>query len=168
MIRDKFIKSIDSGNGILESMWGAVWGDATIEDKRRFFRILFRVAIAVHILWACGVLQQFGLFGFAWASDVEKKIEAVTKAIEKDHTELLIPVNKRLDELSKSVEDNQALVKKLLVVQLSGQIRDLNRLRCSTSDPATRARFEADIEEAQASYRVLTGDRYPLVYCRDL
>lgn len=157
-------ESYAAGNGLLESIWDAVWGGATPDDRRKFMRISFRFAVAFHIAWACGFLQPVGLIGFAWASDVSDAINHT----EKVHAELLAPVNKRLDEISAQLKETQELSKKLLVGQLTQQLRDLHRIRCMTGDQSTRYRLEQDIEEAQINYRLLTGERYPLTPCKDL
>lgn len=157
-------ENMDAGSGILESVWIAIWGDATPADRMRFFRIMFRFLVAFHIAWACGFLQPVGLIGFAWVSDIKEAVEHTEKA----HAELLAPVNKRLDEISKQLTETQTLSRKLFIGQLSSQLRDLNRIRCMTTDHVTRYRLESDIEEAQSNYRLMTGERYPLTPCKDL
>lgn len=157
--------NLEAGNGLLESIWGAVWGDATPADRMRFFRILFRFIVAFHIAWACGLLEYpLGLSGFAWASDVK----AASSETDKAHAELLAPINKRLDEIAAKLNETQELSRKLLIGQLTQQIRDLHRIRCNTTDQSARYRLESDIEEAQSNYRFFTGERYPLTPCKDL
>lgn len=153
-----------TGSGLLESVWEAAWGDATPSERLRFFRILFRFMVAFHIAWACGFFSKFGLVGFAWASDVEEAMQHTERA----HAELLAPVNKRLDEISKKLEETQELSRRLLIGQIAAQIRDLHRIRCMTTDHGTRYRLEVDIEEAQTNYRLVANERYPLVPCKDL
>lgn len=157
-------ENFQAGNGLLESVWSALWGDATPQERMRFFRILFRFAVAFHIAWACGFLQPFGLIGFAWSSEID---EAMTHT-EKAHAELLKPVNQRLDEISRKLEEQQELSKRLLIGQTASQLRDLHRIRCLSTDHITRLRLEVDIEDAQSTYRALTGERYPLTPCKDL
>ena len=153
-----------AGNGLIESVWDAIWGGASPEDRRSFMRLAFRFAVAFHIAWACGFLQPVGLIGFAWATDVDEAISHT----EKTHAELLAPVNKRLDEISAQLKEQQILARRLLVGQLTQQLRDLHRIRCMTTDPNTRYRLESDIEEAQGNYRLLTAERYPLTPCKEL
>lgn len=157
-------ENIEAGNGLLESVWSALWGDATPSERMRFFRILFRFAVAFHIAWACGLLSSVGLTGFAWSSD----LTAASQETEKAHAELLAPINKRLDEITAKLTETQELSRRLLIGQLASQLRDLHRIRCMTTDHATRYRLESDIEEAQSNYRLMTSERYPLTPCKDL
>ena len=157
-------QNIEAGSGVFESIIGALWGDATPSERMKFFRIMFRIAVAFHIAWACGFLRPVGLIGFAWASDIN---EAVAQ-VEHTHAELLKPINKRLDDISKQLDETQALSKKLLIGQLTSQLRDLNRIKCMTTDHVTRYRLETDMEDVQSNYRLLTGERYPLTPCKDM
>ncbi len=62
-----------------EGVAAAIWGDATPDDRLRFFRLVFRFAVAFHIAWACGFLQPIGLTGFAWTSDIDSAIAKTEK-----------------------------------------------------------------------------------------
>lgn len=136
-------------------IWSLIWGDATPIERARTARVAFRAAVVFHIVWACGWLP--GWQGFARASDVDDKIEAAIDPIHKQLTEIDV-------KLSRS-EDTQKLI---LQGQLTAQIRDLHRLKCTTTDDYTRSRMERDIEDAQQKYRALSGERYPMPACKDL
>jgi hypothetical protein len=143
------------------SIWNAIWGDATVADRLRFIRITFRFLVFFHIAWACGWLVPFGIYGFAWARDVKSDREV-------SHAELITPINRKLAEMDGKIEEALRLQRKLLVGQLTAQLRDLNRMRCNTTDLLTRVRLEQDIEEAQNNYRFLTQERYPITLCKDM
>lgn len=132
-------------------------GEATPEERLRMARITFRVIVGVHIMWACGFLAPIGLSGFVFANEVDDKVQA---AIE--------PIRSELGKVSAKMERTEEMARRILQGQLAAQLRDLNRLRCTTSDELTRMRMEQDIEDAAQEYKVLTGERYPLAACKDL
>ena len=143
--------------GALKDTVAAILVDATPEERAKLVRLIFRIIVSVHILWACGFLAPMGLTGFVFADEVDTKIE---KAVE--------PIYAQLGEISTQLARNEAMAKRVLVAALAAQIRDLNRARCSTTDHETRRRMEADIEEAELEYRNIMGERYPLSQCKDL
>lgn len=132
-------------------------GDATPEERLRLARITFRVIVSIHIMWACGLLAPLGLTGFVFADEVDSKIQ---QAVE--------PVNRKLSAIESKLERNEDIQKRILTAQIAAQLRDLNRLRCSTADEHVRLRMERDIEEAEMEYKTLTGERYPLASCDNL
>lgn len=156
-------------DGVASTVWSTIWGDATIDERRKFIRILFRGLVIFHVAWACGWLYApFGLSGFAWSKDVAAIKTSIKSEIDANHAELMRPINKRLDDLSAKVEETLQIQRKILAGQLAAQLRDLNRIRCKTKDDVTRWRIELDMDEAQTSYRTLTGERYPISACKDL
>jgi hypothetical protein len=132
-------------------------GDASPEERLRLARITFRIVVGVHILWACGFLAPMGLAGFVFANEVDDKVHAAVE-----------PIRSELGKVSAKVERTEAMARRILQGQLSAQLRDLNRLRCTTTDELTRLRMEQDIEDAAQEYKILTGERYPLSACKDL
>lgn len=86
----------------------------------------------------------------AWAGEVDDKIAAAFS-----------PLDRRLT----SIESIQI---EILRGQYSQQIRDLHRARCTSTDEHVRRRMDGEIDTAQAKYRNLTGERYPLPACKDL
>jgi hypothetical protein len=143
--------------GALKETLSAILVDATPEERARTYRFVFRIVVAVHILWACGLFAPLGLTGFAWGHDVDKKIEdAVT------------PIYAQLGDISTQLAKSEAVQKRILAASIASQIRDLNRARCATTDHETRRRMEVDIEDAEQEYRMLMGERYPLTACKDL
>lgn len=139
-----------------ELIWAAV-GDASPEERARMIRIAFRIVVAVHIVWACGFLAPVGLTGFVFAQDVDSKIQSAVE-----------PIRAQLGQITTQLAKQEDIQRRILMSQLAAQLRDLNRLRCSTSDATMRARMERDIEEAEQEYKVLSGERYPLPACKDL
>ena len=141
----------------LSELWEAIMYDSSPGERLRFARILYRIGIAAFTLWAIGLLTPVGLTGFARAQDVDTKIRAAVD-----------PINKDLDTIKQKLDRNQAIQERILVAQISAQLRDLNRLRCSTKDAVLRARLEQDIEAQEQEYRSLVGERYPLPTCKEL
>lgn len=135
----------------------ATIGDASPEERARLARIAFRIVVAVHIAWACGLLAPMGLTGFVFAQDVDSKIQSAVE-----------PIRAQLGAITTQLATQEAIQKRILAGQLAAQARDLHRLKCATTDDYTRARMERDIEDAQQEYRTLTGERYPLPACKDL
>lgn len=143
--------------GVLSDLAGAMLTDATPEERSRVLRLMFRIVVAVHILWACGLLAPMGLDGFVFADDVDPKIQSA-----------LEPVRSQLGAIQAQLDKGEAIQKRILSGQLAAQFRDLNKLKCSTTDEHSKMRMERELDEAQAEYRTLTGERYPLTPCRDL
>lgn len=156
--------------GWLETVLSGV-AEATAEEKAKLARIAFRLVVAVHIMWVCGLLQPLGLEGVVFAHDVEPKVQ-----------EHLTPIRTEISAIStkvRGIEDKldytNELVIEVLVGNMANQLRDLNRLRCTTTDDHVRMRMERDIEDGQRKYMELTshgtpgaGERYPLPACKDL
>lgn len=139
-----------------EFMLAAI-GDASPEEKARLARIGFRIIVAVHIAWACGLLAPMGLVGFVVADEVDTKVQAAVE-----------PIRAQLGQITTQLSKQEAIQQRILMSQLAAQLRDLNRLRCSTSDQTMRTRMERDIEDAEQEYKALSGERYPLPACKDL
>ena len=143
--------------GALKDTVSALLVDATPEERARLLRLAFRIVVTVHIAWACGFLAPMGLDGFVFADEVDDKVQAAVE-----------PIRSELGKVAAKVERTEAMSRRILQGQLAAQLRDLNRLRCTTSDDHTRMRMERDIEEAEQEYKSLTGERYPLAACKDL
>ena len=143
--------------GFLKEILASLMVDASPEDRSRTYRLFFRVVVAVHIAWACGLLAPLGMNGFVFAGEVDDKIQAAVE-----------PIRAELGNVSEKVARTEAISKRILVGQIASQLRDLNRLRCSTTDHDMRSRMEKDIEEGEQEYKALTGERYPLASCGEL
>ena len=143
--------------GTAKDIFSAMLVDASPEERARVVRLLFRIIVSVHILWACGFLQPMGLGGFVFAEDVDGKIQSAVE-----------PLRAQLGQITAQLDTQGEIQKRILAGQLAAQIRDLHRLECSTTDEHTRIRMERDVEEAQQEHRALTGERYPTSACKDL
>jgi hypothetical protein len=143
--------------GFLKDFFSAFMVDATPEERAHMLRLGFRIVVTVHIAWACGLLAPWGLSGFVFAGEVDDKIQSAVE-----------PIRAELGQVSEKVARTEAISKRILVGQIASQLRDLNRLRCSTTDHDMRSRMEKDIEEGEQEYKALTGERYPLPACKDL
>lgn len=143
--------------GAVKDVMSAFLMDATPEDRARMLRLAFRIVVTVHIAWACGLLAPIGLVGFAFGDDIDLKVQAAVE-----------PLRAELGKVASKVERTEEMSKRILQGQIAAQLRDLNRLRCTTADQTTRSRMERDIEEAEQEYKLLTGERYPLSACKDL
>lgn len=143
--------------GFLKEILDSMTSDASPEERARTYRLFFRIVVAVHILWACGLLAPIGVQGFVFASEVDDKIQSAVE-----------PIRAELGQVAQKVARTEEISKRILVGQIAAQLRDLNRLRCTTSDHEVRRRMERDIEEGEQEYITLTGERYPLPACKDL
>lgn len=141
----------------LRAVISAVMGDATPEERARVLRLSYRIAVTISLLWAFGWLNGFGLTGFAKADEVDSKIQSAVE-----------PIRAQLGQITVQLSRGEEVQKRILQGQIAAQLRDLNRLRCSTSDEHMRMRMERDIEDAEQEYKTLTGERYPLPACKDL
>ena len=86
----------------------------------------------------------------AWAGEVDDKIAAA-----------ISPLNARLT----NIEANQI---ELLRGWYSQRLRDLQAARRTATDEHVKRRMDNEIDDAQARYRGLTGERYPLPACAEL
>lgn len=143
--------------GALKDIFGSLLLDATPEERAKTMRLMFRIIVTIHIAWACGLLAPWGLAGFVFAGEVDDKIQSAVE-----------PIRIELGKVSEKVARTEEISKRILVGQISAQLRDLNRLRCTTTDHEVRRRMERDIEEGEQEYRALTGERYPLPSCGEL
>lgn len=143
--------------GAVKDVIAAFMVDGTPEQRSWALRLGFRIIVTIHIAWACGLLAPMGLSGFAFGDDIDLKVQAAVE-----------PLRAELGKVASKVERTEEMSKRILQGQIAAQLRDLNRLRCTTTDQATRSRMERDIEEAEQEYKLLTGERYPLSACKDL
>lgn len=141
----------------LPDFWPLLWGDASPEEQARVLRVGYRIIVAGSLLWAFGLLHPLGFSGFARADEIDGKIQSAVE-----------PIRTQLGQITVQLARGEEVQKRILQGQIAAQLRDLNRLRCSTSDEHMRSRMERDIEEAEQEYRTLTGERYPLPACKDL
>ena len=143
--------------GMAKDFFNAFMVDATPEERAHMLRLGFRIVVTVHIAWACGLLAPMGMNGFVFAGEVDDKIQSAVE-----------PIRNELGQVAAKVARTEEISKRILIGQIAGQLRDLNRLRCTTSDDHVRMRMERDIEEGEQEYIALTGERYPLAACKDL
>ena len=143
--------------GFLKEILDSMTVDASPEDRARTYRLFFRIIVAVHIVWACGLLAPIGLTGFVFATEVDDKIQSAVE-----------PIRSELGNITRKLEASEQIQRRILTGQLAAQLRDLHRLKCSTGDDHVRMRMDRDIEDAQQEYRALVGEWYPLPACRDL
>ena len=143
--------------GFLKDFFSAFMVDATPEERAHMLRLGFRIVVTVHIAWACGLLAPMGMNGFVFAGEVDDKIQSAVE-----------PIRSELGKVAAKVERTEEISKRILIGQIAAQLRDLNRLRCTTSDHEVRRRMERDIEEGEQEYKTLTGERYPLASCGEL
>lgn len=149
----------------LEELWAVLMYDSSPGERLRLARVLYRICVAVFVVWAIGTFTPIGFHGFAKANEVDQKIKA---AVDPLYSQLEEIKTKELATIKTQLEDGARTQKRILAAQISAQLRDLNRLKCSTGDAVVRSRMEQDIEDAEQEYRLLTGERYPLPACKDL
>lgn len=143
--------------GFVKDFFSAFMVDATPEERAHMLRLGFRIVVTIHIAWACGLLAPMGMNGFVFAGEVDDKIQAAVE-----------PIRAELGQVAAKVARTEEISKRILIGQIAAQLRDLNRLRCTTSDREVRRRMERDIEEGEQEYKALTGERYPLAACGEL
>lgn len=143
--------------GFVKDFFSAFMVDATPEERAHMLRLGFRIVVTIHIAWACGLLAPMGMNGFVFAGEVDDKIQAAVE-----------PIRAELGQVASKVARTEEISKRILIGQIAAQLRDLNRLRCTTSDHEVRRRMERDIEEGEQEYKALTGERYPLAACGEL
>lgn len=140
--------------GALKDIFSEFLADASPEERARVLRLLFRIIVSAHILWACGFLAPMGLTGFVFADDVDSKIESAVK-----------PIYGQLGAITSQLADQDAVLKAIRSDQLATTIRELHAVLCLTENRHDRERLAAGIEVAQRQYRALVGDWYPLDGC---
>lgn len=70
-----------------------------------------------------------------------------------------------IGELSRKVAQNTDKIDKVLILQLAESLRNLQRQRCAEDEADHLRTLEATIDELQAEYRRIVGERYPLQRC---
>lgn len=123
---------------------------APAPERKRFVASAWRIVVAVHILWAWGLLGATS--GFATAEDIDDKIAQALAP----HLEKLEKIN---IALSKTVEDQR----KTLIREATVNIRDAQRA-CMAAQPNTpeRDRLSLEVDLIQQEYIALTGREYPI------
>lgn len=91
-------------------------GDIPPEQRTIFMRFMFRGMFLFHIIWACGWLSAFGVYGFAKAGEVED--------VKKDLTHQIDAVEKKVDDLEAQVVKGQKLQ---LRTAMETELRRLNQ-----------------------------------------
>jgi hypothetical protein len=70
-----------------------------------------------------------------------------------------------IQELSKKVVDNTGKIDKVLMLQIAESLRNLQNQKCATDDHEAQRVLDQTIDDLQAEYRSITGERYPLQGC---
>jgi len=70
-----------------------------------------------------------------------------------------------IKELSQKVSENSDIIEQVLQLQIAESLRNLQLQKCQTEDTVAERTLSRTIEDLQASYRRLTGSRYPLREC---
>jgi hypothetical protein len=124
-------------------------------NRWRWNVCLTLAALVIGMGWA------FSPKGFAWAGDIDKKIEQVVE-------EKLSPVVKEQKE-QRALLDN---VSRLLTDQLSATVAAQIRLniskRCKTTDFLAREELAREKDRLQGQYRSYAGEYYREPSCSDL
>lgn len=71
----------------------------------------------------------------------------------------------QIKELSERVGDNTKKIDKVLMLQIAESLRNLQNQKCVTTDHEARRVLSQTIDDLQAEYRRITGERYPLQDC---
>jgi hypothetical protein len=153
------------GLEVLKDLLNVLLYDTSPGERLRMARVTYRAAVAVFLVWSIGFFAPVGYGGFARGDEVDEKIKAAVDPVKAQLEEIKA---KELAAIKTQLDTSARTQRKILSAQLSSQLRDLNRLRCTASDAAVRGRMENEIEESEMEYQQLTGDRYPLPACKDL
>jgi hypothetical protein len=140
--------------GKFSELLDALFPEDNPEDRARTYRVLFRVIVAVHVLFAWNLFSPFGLHGFAVADEVDEKIKQAVQ-----------PVQTQLVAITGQLEMQDAVLRSIRTDQISTKIRDLVRTACESKSDAVRERMQSEIERAELEYVKLTGGRYPIPDC---
>jgi hypothetical protein len=142
--------------GRLSELLDALFPEGNPEERARTLRVIFRVVVAVHLLYAWNLLSPVGFTGFAKANEIDEKIAAA-----------VTPVQAQLKTITVQLEMQDEVLRSIRVDQLSTKLRELKRTLCltGTADQQISERLQADIEKAQLEYYRLTGGRYPIPEC---
>lgn len=103
------------------------------------------LASFVHVLWACGGFERWGLIGFARADDVDKKLAPVTA----------------------EVKHLQGTVKEIQLQQLEQNIFDSKRSECTSTDVDARRFFATRTLTLARTYYELSGTQVTIPPCPD-
>lgn len=137
-----------------ETLAKVMMADLTKEEVKSLsgagIKIGWRATIAIHVLCSYGLLQTFGLSGFALASDVETKVSAAVK-----------PLEQKVDQLSQ-------IITRQLLESTAAQIRDAERRKCRATGDAERDRLQSEIDRLQDDYHRMRGSAYSVPDCRGL
>ena len=140
-----------------------IWGDATQEEKLRTMRVGYRIVVTGSLLWAFGWFSPW-LPGFARADEVDDKVQAAVEPIRSEVGQ----VSRKVGDIDSRMVRVESQNTRILKGQIATELRELNKIKCTSTDDHQRARLDVVIEERQEEYAKLGHDRYPLPPCRDL
>lgn len=132
--------------------------DGASEEEVRNWRYVVSASIfvlVIHILWSAGAL--FGFTGFAFADDVDSKIE-----------EAIAPIEFRLDSIETAQTVQSGFLKTLVMNDFARLIRNELRARCASTDTDEKIRINAAIDVYQDGYEQAAGEKYDEPDCEDL
>lgn len=138
----------------LDTFSKVMMADLTKEEVKSLsgagVKIGWRATIAIHVLCSYGLLQTFGLSGFALADDVESKVSAAVQ-----------PLATKVDKLSE-------IITRQLLESTAAQIRDAERRKCRATSDGERDRLQNEIDRLQYDYTQLRGPAYTVQDCKGL
>lgn len=124
------------------------------EQVRGFTRGTYRLAIAAGLAGAYGVLSFLGFDGFAFASDVERKISEKQTVIVAD-----------LQTMKASAAQTTHLLNRQLAAGIASQIRAQATKRCPPAKEKDREAANREIDKLQEEYREFMSERYSIPEC---
>lgn len=134
---------------MLAKLWDATIGQLSL-DRRV---LLWRLVVSVHILWACNLLSDYGLSGFARADEADTA-----------HAELRREFDGKLNEIRADLDEIKQQQVTGLQILMAQEICRLYRLREQASGQLARTLSDS-FEEKQQAFSRLTGSRYPVMEC---
>lgn len=97
----------------------------------------------------------------AWSDEVDDKIKVGVDEASR-------PIYAELGAIKAEQSVQGEALRSIQLDIITQKLRELHALRCRTTDAHGREQLEAEIEVAQRRFRTITGDRYPLLPCKDL
>jgi hypothetical protein len=136
-------------------------GDLTPAEMKSlssaFFKVGWRIGLALFVMFSLGMFSSIGMNGFALAGEMSKQIDAATAPIVIEQASQ----RKVLERISGQLRESA-------VRDASSQMRLLAAKRCLEKIPSERQRLSGEIDKMQDEYYSLKGYLYNTPACSDL
>lgn len=135
-----------------------LWSDMEPEARRNVARFFLWFIVVVHIAWACGFIP--GVQGFAYATDIDRKVE-----------EAISPIKSEVAEIDRKLTRVEREVIAARIATLEKSLFDLRKAQCTAiaRDNAEAVEFYSrQMQAVRSEFYTATGREYQAPTCAEV